>query len=355
MRSVWKRRRLLEWMMPLKYLPNRRASTLFLAVALLFIVQAAGVRAHPMAPSLLEVTESETGWAEVTWKTPITRTPGWEMRPRLPSFCKPVDLPTLERVKTGIVEKWEVECSGRSLEGATIDVEGIDRSRTDVLLRVSLADGRSFRTVLRPASPSFVVPERERARDVMKAYVRLGFEHILAGIDHLLFVLGLIVLVKGGRKLIGVITAFTLGHSSSLSLAALGWIRIPSTPVDLLIAMSIFILGVELLRDPARKPGLVRRYPWAMTTGFGFLHGLGFAGALVEVGLPAGEIPLALFSFNVGIEIGQLLFVFVVLLNGAALRLLAFQWPSWSTRATAYAVGSLASFWLVDRIVLIFS
>jgi hypothetical protein len=326
-----------------------------LAAALLFMVQASGVMAHPMAPSLLEVTESEKGRAEVTWKKPMTRIPGREMRPRLPSFCEPVDLPTVEPVKTGIVERWEVECGGQSLEGATIEVEGIERGRTDVLLRVGLADGRSFRTVLRPASPSFVVPARERARDVMKAYVRMGFEHILAGIDHLLFVLGLIVLVKGGRKLIGVITAFTLGHSVSLSLAALGLVRIPSRPVDLLIALSIFILGVELLRDPDGKPGLVRRYPWAMTTGFGFLHGLGFAGALVEIGLPAGEIPLALFSFNVGIEIGQLLFVFVVLLNGAALRLLAFQWPSWSTRATAYAVGSLASFWLVDRIVLIFS
>jgi hypothetical protein len=200
-----------------------------------------------------------------------------------------------------------------------------------------------------------VVPERERARDVLQAYVRLGFEHILAGIDHLLFVLGLIVLVKGGRKLIGVITAFTLGHSVSLSLAALGLIHIPPTPVDVLIALSIFVLGVELARDPEKKPGLVRRYPWAMTTCFGFLHGLGFAGALVEVGLPQGEIPLALFSFNVGIEIGQLLFVFVVLLHRAALRLLHFHWPRWSTEATAYAVGSLAAFWLVDRFVAILS
>jgi hypothetical protein len=277
------------------------------------------------------------------------------MRPRLPSFCEPVAPSILGREKTGIVEQWEVECGGRSLEGATIRVEGIESGRTDVLLRVGLADGRSFRTVLRPAGPSFVVPERERARDVLQAYVRLGFEHILAGIDHLLFVLGLIVLVKGGRKLVGIITAFTLGHSISLSLAALGLIHIPATPVDVLIALSIFILGVELLRDPEKKPGLVRRYPWAMTTGFGFLHGLGFAGALVEVGLPQGEIPLALFSFNVGIEMGQLLFVFVVLLNRTALRLLHFHWPRWSTRATAYAVGSLAAFWLVDRFVAVLS
>ena len=341
--------------MRLRSLQHGRATGLCCAAALLFMVQAAGVWAHPLAPSLLEVTESETGRAEVTWKTPMTRIPGREMRPRLPSFCQPVDLPTLGREKTGIVERWEVECGGRSLEGATIEVEGIERARTDVLLRVGFADGRSFRTVLRPASPSFVVPERERARDVLQAYVRLGFQHILSGIDHLLFVLGLIVLVKGGRKLIGVITAFTLGHSVSLSLAALGLIHIPAMPVDVLIALSIFILGVELLRDPEEKPGLVRRYPWAMTTGFGFLHGLGFAGALVEVGMPDGEIPLALFSFNVGIEIGQLLFVFVVLLNRTALRFLDFHWPQWSTRATAYAVGSLAAFWLVDRFVAILS
>ena len=125
--------------------------------------------------------------------------------------------------------------------------------------------------------------------------------------------------------------------------------------MDVLIALSIFAVGVELLRNPDGKPGLVTRYPWAMTTGFGFLHGLGFAGALAEIGLPAGEIPLALFSFNVGIEIGQLLFVFVVLSNGVALRLLAFRWPSWSARATAYAVGSLAAFWLVDRLRVILS
>ena len=153
--------------------------------------------------------------------------------------------------------------------------------------------------------------------------------------------------------LAGVITAFTLGHSVSLSLAALGWICFPPTPVDMLIALSIFLLGVELIQDPEQKPGIIRRYPWAMTMGFGFLHGFAFAGALVEIGLPAGEIPLALFSFNVGIEMGQLLFVFFVLLIRASLRSLHFPWPRWSRTATAYAVGSLASFWLVDRLFAI--
>jgi hypothetical protein len=306
-----------------------------------------------MAPSLLEITESETGPTEVMWKTPALLNAGGPVRPRLPSSCSLVSPPGKKLVETAVVERWGVDCGDEGLEGSTIHFDGMGRSRTNVLVRISLADGRSVRTVIRPGTLSFVVPARQKRMEVAKAYVKLGFAHILSGIDHLLFVLGLIVMVKGGRRLVGVITAFTLGHSISLSLAALGWIHIPSRPVDVLIALSIFILGVELLRDPEEKPGLVRRYPWAMTTGFGFLHGLGFAGALVEVGLPQGEIPLALFSFNVGIEIGQLLFVFVVLLNGVALRFLAFQWPRWSTRATAYAVGSLAAFWLVDRFAAI--
>ncbi len=339
--------------MHLRFLPKRWAAIFFCAAVVYFLVPEAGVRAHPLAPSLLEVIESEKGQAKVTWKTPIKRGAGQAMRPRLPAFCRPLGPSTLERVKTAIVEYWEVEYGGQSLEGSAIHVEGIERARTDVLLRVALADGRSFRTVLRPGSPSFVVPEREEARDVLLAYLRLGFEHILSGIDHLLFVLGLIVMVQGGRKLVWVITAFTLGHSISLSLAALGWIRIPPTPVEFLIALSIFILGMELVRNPEQNPGIVRRYTWAMTTVFGFLHGFGFAGALVEIGLPAGDIPLALFSFNVGIEIGQLLFVFFVLLMRVSLRSLHFPLPTWGTTATAYAVGSLASFWLIDRFVAI--
>ena len=218
---------------------------------------------------------------------------------------------------------------------------------SDVLLRVLLADGRSLRAVLRPNAPSFILPAAQSPAGVAAGYLTLGIEHLLTGPDHLAFVLGLVLLVGSGRRLLGTITAFTLGHSVTLSLAALGFVRLPPAPIEAAIALSILVLAVELARQ---RPTVLGRRPWLMAASFGLLHGLGFAGALAQVGLPVEEIPLALLSFNVGIELGQIAFVLAILGLGLGLSPLLRRLPAWSAAAPTYVIGTLAAFWMFERL-----
>lgn len=243
--------------------------------------------------------------------------------------------------------RWHVSCPASGLVGLQIGVEGLGAAKTDALLHVELADGRVIDTVLRAREPTFTVPDREDALAVAGRYVELGVDHIATGYDHLLFVLGLLLLVRGGRALIATITSFTLGHSVTLSIAALGLARVASAPVEALIAFSIFLLAVELARPDAGSRLWER--PWVMAMVFGFLHGLGFAGALREAGLPQGAIPLALFCFNVGIELGQLAFVATALVVHRAARALGLPAPPWGRTLTIYTIGSLAALWMIER------
>ena len=306
--------------------------------------------AHQFAPALLEVQEHEPGRAAVTWKQPAVRVQGSRLRPVLPGSCQGVGTPVVTRAGTGILARWEIACPG-GLVGKTLGVEGIATSGADVLLRVAMADARSFRRVLTPDQPSFLVPSVDSRLRVVWSYARLGVEHILTGWDHLLFVLGLVLLVGRGRTLFWTITAFTVGHSMTLVLASLGLVRVPQAPMEAAIALSIYVLAVELVRSRGGRRTLVQRAPWLVAGGFGLLHGLGFAGALAEVGLPQGEIPLALFAFNVGIEVGQLAFVALVLVAMAGLRRLPVRWPRWAPALPAYAIGSLAIYWFLERLV----
>ena len=306
-------------------------------------------RAHPLAPALLELREHAGGRVEVKFKTPAKRLPGTNLVPLLPEFCSTTAFPTVEREGTGVVERYAVACNA-SLAGARIGIRGLEASGTDALLRVELADGRHIQSVLRSSEPSVVIPRQPSRLGVLRDYVRLGVEHIASGLDHLLFVFGLLVLVAARTgPLLKTVTAFTVGHSVTLSLAVLGFVAFPSGLVELAIAGSIFVLGAELAQAPGGAPGRLRRFPWAMAGAFGLLHGFGFAGALAEVGLPSGEIPLALFAFNVGIELGQLVFIGLVL---AAWRLVArvqVPLPSWSSALPAYGIGCLAAYWCIER------
>ncbi|MGL6210794.1 MAG: HupE/UreJ family protein, partial [Paracoccaceae bacterium] len=193
---------------------------------------------------------------------------------------------------------------------------------------------------------------------VFASYFRLGVDHILQGFDHLLFVFVLVCLIRNWRRLLGAVTAFTVAHSLSLAAASLGWIIIPSAPVEAVIALSIAVLAAELLRAPASKPSLTERAPWVVAFAFGLLHGLGFASALLDIGLPEGDVPLALLAFNVGVEVGQILFIAVVLAVGAAYARL---YPagrrqilpgSPGLRTAAYAIGTLAAFWVFERMAV---
>jgi hydrogenase/urease accessory protein HupE len=309
--------------------------------------------AHPLAPALLEVEELADGTANVLWKTSNLRLPGASVFPRLPSNCSMASQPRGTERSDSITTRWKVDCRPTGLVGQAIGVEGLGTAKTDALVRVKLADGRVVRGVLRAEEPDFTIPERETALQIGGAYLRMGFDHILSGADHLLFVLGLLLLVRGLRPLVLTITAFTLGHSITLSLAALGLTNLPSSLIEVVIALTILVLALELVREEGARESRMRRRPWVMSAVFGLLHGLGFASALREIGLPEHEIPFSLLSFNIGIELGQLFFVFGVL---ALRRLLSGRLhavPAWISHVPAYAIGSLSMFWIFQRVAVL--
>lgn len=343
-------------MTPARFAPRGRRALLATTIALAAaaVTGAPGAHAHPLAPSLLELRQIAGGRFAVRWKTSAFRPTGAHLAPVLPHWCAPVGEEASRDDAAAVERRFTVDCGERGLRGATLGVADLDVSRTLALVRVELADGTLVRELLDGARPTTIVPERQSRLDVARQYLELGVEHLLTGIDHLLFVLCLCLLVPGRRRLAWTITAFTAGHSVTLTLATLGLVRFPQSVAETAIALSIVLLAAELLRDGDRA-GLpapaswVRRHPWAMAAAFGLLHGLGFAGALSEVGLPQSEIPVALLTFNLGIEIGQLGFVLAVLLLARVARPALAALPARAVRLPAYAIGCLAAFWFWSR------
>jgi hydrogenase/urease accessory protein HupE len=325
----------------------RRASVLLLAAVLLG--RAGPAAAHQFAPALLELQEVSTDRVEVSWKQPAVRVQGSQLRPVLPVACEGVGDPVVQQVGTGTRASWAIRCPD-GLAGKAVGVEGIASSQADVLLRITLRDGRKLNRVLTAKVPSFEIRAGSGRLGVLRDYAGLGVQHIVTGWDHLLFVLGLVLLVGRGSRLLWTVTAFTAGHSVTLALASLGLVTVPQAPIEAAIALSIYVLAVELARRRDGAGTYFQRAPWLVAGTFGLLHGLGFAGALSEVGLPSAEIPLALFSFNVGIELGQLAFIAAVLLVMAANRRLRVAWPKPAAALPAYGIGSLAAFWFFQRV-----
>jgi len=222
---------------------------------------------------------------------------------------------------------------------------------TDALVRVEFADGSTWTGRLTPSSPETTIPLRPGGFSVAGTYLALGVQHILAGIDHLLFVLALILVTGGGWKLVKTVTAFTVSHSVSLTAAALGYVHVPPPPVEAIIALSIVFVAAEIVRGHRGRVGITARAPWVVAFGFGLLHGLGFAGGLAEAGLPEGRIPLALLFFSLGVEAGHLLFIGAVLSLLALLRRFAPRFPAWMEIVPPYAIGSVAMFWVIERVL----
>lgn len=320
------------------------------AVLLWSLVHAPLAFAHALDPVLFELRERPDGKVDVTWKAPNARVPGLDLVAELPVECAKVGEPRNEVEEDATISRWVVDCGG-SLVGRTVGIKGLES--TDALLRISLLSGAVDRRVLGAGHASVVIAGEPTRLDVLRDYGRLGTEHIATGIDHLLFVFGLLLLTGGTRQLLATITAFTLGHSVTLALAALQVVSVPQGPVEVVIALTIYILAVELARNVGPRATLLRRRPWAMAFGFGLLHGLGFAGALREAGLPANDVPLALLSFNLGIEVGQVAFVAVVLFAMAALRSVLEKLPLWVHRVPVYAMGSAAAYWVLARAALL--
>jgi hydrogenase/urease accessory protein HupE len=328
---------------------SARARRAAAAVAAAFAAAAPAV-AHRLAPSLLEVEETADGAIAFSFKMAQPQPSAAEIAPDVPGRCAPTERPSVETDEQSVTVRWTADCGAAGIVGARFGVLGLAESGTNAILRVALRDGRRLQAVLHAGAPSFVVPERASALGAFRDYLRLGALHIATGFDHLLFVFGLVLLASSTSRLLWTVTAFTAGHSVTLSLAALGIVRFPTASIEVAIAATILVLAVELARpDGASRPSALRRRPWAVAFAFGLLHGFGFAGALAEVGLPQEEIPVALFSFNVGIELGQVAFVAIVLALRRALAPVLARAPDWVARVPVTAMGGFAVYWCIDR------
>lgn len=326
----------------------RRAQALLALLLLLALTQPAS--AHRFAPSLLQVTQIGLGLYNLVWKTPLQATSNVPLRPHWPESCA-VENPSPPQVEgSGKVSAFQLRCSGLGddgLVGDTLGIEGLGANQASAMVMISLLDGRQYQQVLNAEQPDFVVPEESSAGDVMGDYTVLGAEHIWGGIDHLLFVFGLLLLVGGGARLLWTITAFTVGHSITLSLVTLGFFDYPVALVEFSIAVSIFVLAVELTRR--ERNDLLWRNPWWLAGGFGLLHGMGFAGALAATGLPQDNVPLALLFFNVGIELGQIAFILVILALWYAVRKPLAPWKDRLLPVPIYILGALSAMWCFER------
>lgn len=306
--------------------------------------------ADEFRPALLEVTEQETGWVEVTWKVPTLGEQVLAISPLMPEFFKPFGPGSSLRVPGALIETKSYTTDGQALHGAVLSVDGLAAVPTDVVVRISLLNGTEHSAILRSNNTSFTIPEQISNGELAVSYWRMGTIHILEGFDHLLFLLTLLLIVSGIWPLLKTVTAFTLAHSLTLALATLDLVHIPQVPTEGVISLSIMLLAVEVVRKNQGQLTLSERFPWLIAFTFGLVHGLGFAGALYEIGVPQHAVPLALLMFNVGVETGQILFVLTVSLILAGLSHLHGLTASTLVRATPYAIGGVAAFWTIDRV-----
>ncbi len=308
----------------------------------------APAQAHEIRPAYLEIIEQSEGAFQIAWKQPVIDGRRLVVDPVLPETCTAQTEPKIGLLDGAVVSKWQAQCDMRSGE---IRISGLERTLTDVFVKLVYLDGEGRTAVLKPASPVLDLSAAEAA--AAPAYIRLGFEHILSGPDHLLFVAGLLVLVRL-RKLVWVITAFTLAHSLTLALTMFGLVTLAPAPVETLIAISIVLIAVEAVNALDGRESFASRWPWLISFSFGLLHGFGFAGALGEIGLPDRAELAALVFFNIGVELGQLAFICVLLALTWTLLRMASDRLDTLRRATAYAVGIAGAFWTFERLGTLF-
>ena len=313
---------------------------------LLCLLTTLDASAHRFAPSLLEVKQLSAERFSATWKTPAQKVSATPIEPRFPEHCNVLSTSPWVQEGTGLLMQLQLECPG-GLVGHALAVSGLGENQSSALLRVHLAEEIFHQAVFTAAEPQFVIPEEGSPGAVALDYSWLGAEHIWAGPDHLLFVMGLLLLVGWGRRLVFTVTAFTVGHSVTLAMVTLGVFDYPVSLVEFLIAVSIYVLAVELAR--ADGGGALWRKPWWLAGAFGLLHGMGFAGALAETGLPQSNVPLALLFFNVGIEIGQLAFIALLVVIAFLGNRLAGQLASRLRPMPVYVLGGLSAMWCVER------
>lgn len=305
--------------------------------------------AHELRPAYLDMREKAPGEFAVLWKVPALGDLRLGLYVRLPELCKATAEPIRVIEAQAFFERWTVACPN-GLKGQQIIVDGLRSTATDVLVRIEYRVGATQVVRLTPEAPALVVADVQTGLEVAKTYLLLGVDHIITGFDHLLFILGLILLIRDRWMLVKTITAFTIAHSITLAGAALGYLSLPQKPVEAAIALSIAFVASELVKAQSGPPRLSELYPWIVAFAFGLLHGFGFAGALKETGLPQVDVPLALLTFNLGVEVGQLLFIAAALIVFKAVSSL-FTVPIAQGRlAAAYLIGTAAMVWLVMRV-----
>lgn len=325
-----------------------RALLIFLLLSLSVVASA-----HESRPAYLEIKETAPSTYSILWRAPVLSGNKLPVVLTFPDSVKTIGEPITQRLSDSIIERRKVETKDTELAGQRFDFVGLQATITDVLVRVQWLDGGQSTTIIRPAEAWITIPEPEGTWSVAREYGILGIEHILLGIDHLLFVFALLLITKGTLRLIKTISAFTIAHSITLGLAALGFTNVPIAPVEAVIALSIVFVAVEIIHARRGVPSLTARSPWIIAFAFGLLHGFGFAGALGEIGLPVGHIPTALLFFNVGVELGQLAFVAVVLALIAVLRRIRLPLSRWTELIPPYAIGSIAMFWVIQRVTVL--
>jgi hydrogenase/urease accessory protein HupE len=334
-----------------------------LTLAFLFSV-VTGVSAHETRPAYMEITEKSGGQLSILWKSPTLGDPPVILHPvldnvsleDLPGNCDEISAASSQSLSAAVVCQWEIKSARTFLVGQRVAIDGLAGTSTDTLLLVNFIDGTSVTRVLKPADPSWTIAHGDSGASSISVagFFRMGVEHILFGIDHLLFVLLLLLIVEKRWLLVKTVTAFTVAHTITLSMAVLGYVHIPAAPVEATIALSILFLASELAHHQRGTEGLTYRAPWIVAASFGLLHGFGFAGTLASIGLPRADIPRALFFFNLGVEAGQLAFILVMLVVIRVTRQLRIPWPAWSAQIPAYAIGSVASLWFLQRCAPLF-
>jgi hydrogenase/urease accessory protein HupE len=317
-------------------------------------VTASVARAHEARPAYLEIKETAPGRFSVLWRTPVLAGMRLPVVLKLPDNARNLREPNVLELSDSFVERRWIDAGRNGLAGKRIEFTGLQLTITDVLVRVEMLDGRKWTTIAHPSQPWVEIAASQTWLGVAGTYIVQGIRHILFGADHMLFVLGLLLIVKDRWMLLKTVTAFTVAHSITLAIATLGYANAPVVPLNAAIALSILFLGPEIVRSWRGESSFTIEHPWVVAFAFGLLHGFGFASALTSAGLPRNELPLALVSFNVGVEIGQLGFILLVLALERSFRVLEVRWPRWVQALPGYTVGSLGAFWTVQRLAILF-
>src|SRR5215469_1706708 len=274
---------------------------------------------------------------------------------RLPLDVKELREPNTQELADSQVERHWIDAGPNGLAGKTIEFPGLQLTITDVVVRVEMLDGRKWITIVHPSQPRVELAANQSPWGVVGTYIVQGIRHILFGADHMLFVLGLLLIVKNRPMLLKTVTAFTVAHSVRLAIATLRYAEVPVLPLNAAIALSILFLGPEIVRSWRGETSFTIRHPWVVAFGFGLLHGFGFASTLTSAGLPRHELLLALVNFNVGVELGQLGFIGIILGLERSFDILEVRWTVWVQKLPAYTVGSLGAFWTIQRLTLLFA